>query len=352
MSRPHEGTARHEELAVTRAPEAPAGEGERHPARQTRRREMLAKGLGVAAAAVGAGAVLDLSAGTAQAASTKPGVFVSSTAGTPAVSATGANGADGVDASSDSGTGVKASSGSGTGVHGVSGTGLAGLFDGNVQVNGNSGLATSAVHITGTNGTEGLRATSDTSSGIHGEGGADGVEGVGGVSGVFGFSTGGTGVFGDSETGDGVFGSGSVGVHGVSTGLAGLFEGDVQVKGNFSATGTKNFVHAHPSDQGREIVYVALEGGEAGTYSRGTGQLRDGKAVVVLPEDFRLVTADEGLTVQLTARGDWLQLYVAELSPAQLVVRDAQDKSGLFDYFVSGVRKGYERHEVIRLKRP
>ena len=73
--------------------------------------------------------------------------------------------------------------------------------------------------------------------------------------------------------------------------------------------------------------------------------------MLALPEDFGLVTASGGLTVQLTPRGQWLQLYVAELGTAQLVVREAQDKSGLFDYFICGVRRGYEKHEVVRVKR-
>jgi hypothetical protein len=39
-----------------------------------------------------------------------------------------------------------------------------------------------------------------------------------------------------------------------------------------------------------------------------------------------------------------------ELGTAQLVVREAQDESGLFDYFICGVRKGYEKHKVVRVK--
>jgi hypothetical protein len=133
--------------------------------------------------------------------------------------------------------------------------------------------------------------------------------------------------------------------------LAGQFIGDVQVNGNLSVTGNKAFVQAHPTDPSREIVYLALEGGEAGTYVRGSGQLESGKAVLALPEHFALVTANEGLTVQLTPRGEWLQLYVGELDTAQLVVREAQGKSGTFDYLIQGVRRGYEQHEVIRTKR-
>jgi hypothetical protein len=110
----------------------------------------------------------------------------------------------------------------------------------------------------------------------------------------------------DSGTGVKAASGSGTGVHGVSsTGLAGLFDGDVQVNGNLSAAGTKSFVQAHPADPRKEIVYVALEGGEAGTYARGTGQLEGGKAVLAPPEDFGLVTAPGGLTVQLTPRGQW-----------------------------------------------
>jgi hypothetical protein len=260
---------------------------------------MLAKGLGVAAvASAGAGALLELSGGTAQASSIKPGVFASSTAGTPAVKATGTNGADGVDASSDSGDAVFGSSSSGNGVIGES----------------NSGIGT-----VGSSGT-------------------------------------GIGIFGQSNSGDGVSGTSFSGnaIHGQSASnlaRAGLFDGDVQVNGNFSVSGTKAFVQAHPTDPSREIVYVALEGGEAGTYVRGSGQLQSGKAVLALPEHFGLVTDTEGLTVQLTPRSEWLQLYVVELDTVQLVVREAQGKSGTFDYFICGVRRGYEQYEVIRTKR-
>jgi hypothetical protein len=72
--------------------------------------------------------------------------------------------------------------------------------------------------------------------------------------------------------------------------------------------------------------------------------------VIELPEHFGLVTSGDGLTVQLTPRGEWLQLYVARSDPRQLVVQEAQGRSGYFDYFVQGVRKGYERHEIVRTR--
>jgi len=84
---------------------------------------------------------------------------------------------------------------------------------------------------------------------------------------------------------------------------------------------------------------------------RGSGQLQSGKAVLALPEHFGLVTETSGLTVQLTPRGEWLQLYVVELDTVQLIVREAQGKSGAFDYLIQGVRRGSEQHKVIRTRR-
>jgi hypothetical protein len=47
------------------------------------------------------------------------------------------------------------------------------------------------------------------------------------------------------------------------------------------------------------IRYMALEGPEAGTYFRGTAGTSGKKAVIEVPESFRIVTDEEGLTVPL-----------------------------------------------------
>ncbi len=197
---------------------------------------------------------------------------------------------------------------------------------------------TPAVEAKGTNGATGVSGQSDSGWGVSGQSDSS--------FGVFGGSNSDSGVFGQSNSGTGVFGQSDFG-------LAGQFVGNVEVHGNFEVTGNfhKAFVQAHPTDPEREIVYIALEGGEAGTYVRGSGQLQSGKAVLALPEHFGLVTENSGLTVQLTPRGQWLQLYVVELDTAQLVVREAQGKSGVFNYLIQGVRRGSEPHEVIRTKR-
>lgn len=128
-------------------------------------------------------------------------------------------------------------------------------------------------------------------------------------------------------------------------------EGNLFVNGSITKTGGGEFVTQNdPNDGSREIVYATPIGGEVGTYLRGSAQLLKGEAVINLPEHFDLVTSEEGLTVQLTAEGEWLQLYVVQKSTKQIVVREASGKSGQFDYLIQGIRKGYENHQVIQDK--
>jgi hypothetical protein len=123
---------------------------------------------------------------------------------------------------------------------------------------------------------------------------------------------------------------------------------DVTVYNDFFVWGTKSFVQEDPADPSRAIVYACLEGPEAGTYQRGTGQLVSGRAVIGLPDHFTKVTAEQGLTVQLTPVGEWLDLYVVEKSPDRIVVAEASGREGRFDYLIQGVRKGYENYQVVR----
>jgi hypothetical protein len=117
---------------------------------------------------------------------------------------------------------------------------------------------------------------------------------------------------------------------------------------NLEVHGCKFFVLPHPTDPTKEITYASLEGPEAGTYFRGTADLVEGEAIVEMPEHFSLVTSSEGLTVQLTPVGEWLHLYVVELSPTRLVVREAQGRDGRFFYFIQGLRQGFEDFQAVR----
>lgn len=126
--------------------------------------------------------------------------------------------------------------------------------------------------------------------------------------------------------------------------------GKLKVLGNLDVKGVKFFVQEHPTDPTKEIAYAALEGPEAGTYVRGTACLVNGEAVIELPESFCLVTAEEGLTVQVTLLEACNGLYVAEKSTERIVVRELLDgtSNAQFDYLVQGVRVGYEDYEPIR----
>ncbi len=119
---------------------------------------------------------------------------------------------------------------------------------------------------------------------------------------------------------------------------------------SFSGNGTKGFVQNHPRDTARVIVYTAQEGDEVGTYTRGTARLVGGEAWVALGETFEWVTnPDLGLTVYLTPVGSWSQLYVAEKSTSELVVRSAGgDPDAVFDYVVMGLRIGFEEASVVQ----
>lgn len=128
--------------------------------------------------------------------------------------------------------------------------------------------------------------------------------------------------------------------------------GNFWVLGDISANGTKNFIMEHPNDPSKEIVYVCLEGGEAGTYIRGSAELTNGKGVINLPEHFSLVTSDNNLTTQITPRENCNGIYVVSSTTKQIIVKELMDgkSNAKFDYFVQGIRKGYENYSVIRDK--
>jgi hypothetical protein len=129
---------------------------------------------------------------------------------------------------------------------------------------------------------------------------------------------------------------------------------DVNITNDLSVAGTKNFVQNHPERSEFSIVYTALEGDEAGTYTRGTARLENGTVRVPLGETFALVTnPDIGLTAHVTPRGGAASLWVESLTTREMVVRGSPDDPSdqRFDYVVMGLRVGFERHPVIQARR-
>lgn len=203
--------------------------------------------------------------------------------------------------------------------------------------------------------------------GVYGE--SNGI--ASGAAGVFGVAAGGItasslgfggvfGVRGDSRSGIGVHGLAEGrdtfqrGVSGLlvdqTTGAflasgelgydAGVNNYGVFAGGNYGGTGAKYFVEPHPERADLVIRYVALEGPEAGTYFRGRARFQNGLAAIEVPEDFRLVTDPDSLTVQVTPIGEMATVGVVQISLDRIVVRGSRNVE--FSYMVNGVRKTHK----------
>ena len=124
--------------------------------------------------------------------------------------------------------------------------------------------------------------------------------------------------------------------------------------GDISATGIKSFIAPHPTNASQDIIYAAIEGPEAGMYTRGTGKLTDGETEVFLPEHFMLLASSGTLTVTVTPlSATSFGLAIVDKSTYSFVVKELYDGVGNyeFDYLVQAVRKGYEDFKVVRPKR-
>jgi len=258
------------------------------------------------------------------------------------------------------------------GINGSTGTAWCGLlfvdntttatFECDSAINAQLFSAPNGSAIIGTSGTSG------TAHGVKGLTGADvsNASGVLGRSGyapfTLGFSTSGAGVRGEGR--NGVVGvtsaqTGNVGEAGVigivaanggglgpfgALGQAGINKA-VYGSGDMLISGVKSFADPHPTDASKMIQYVSLEGRESGTYFRGTASTIQGEAIITIPEDFRMVTDTEGLTVQLTPVGASASMYVVSEDLNQIVVHSNRDVK--FHYMVNGVRASFMDHQPI-----
>jgi len=136
--------------------------------------------------------------------------------------------------------------------------------------------------------------------------------------------------------------------------------GDIDVSGTITAFWVsaenifgdlKNFRVPNPNQPGTDIVYACIEGPEAAAYTRGTATLMDGKATITLPEHFRTVAAEEGMTVQLTPRSAKSPgLAATRVSLDGIRVEELKGGTGNyeFDFLVTAVRARHEDYQVIR----
>lgn len=128
-------------------------------------------------------------------------------------------------------------------------------------------------------------------------------------------------------------------------GLVNVYDGggtiavQLQPDGDVYKTGNNGFVHPHPFDPYTQIVHMSLEGGERGTYFRGTAEPVHGQAILYSPEDWQWVTHENPITVQVTPRSPCDGLYVEITSREKIVIRELMNGSSnaKFDYFVNGI---------------
>ena len=204
-------------------------------------------------------------------------------------------------------------------------------------------------------GVQGISATTFNSAGIQGEIVFPAAPIAGFArAGVRGMDTSGFGVLGVSES-DAVTGhlvssglilaSGSLGTSFGTDPDGGGPPWGVHAVGNIGATGTKAFLEPHPTDPTKVIQYIALEGPEAGTYFRGRGRFQRGLARIPVPEDFRMVTDAEGLTVQITPIGGMASFGVVRMDLNEIVVQGSRDLE--FSYLVQGFRASFKGEPTI-----
>ena len=246
-----------------------------------------------------------------------------------------------------------------------SGVTYAGYGDYGMQAYGNiaggffQDLNSSAYAYLGENG-HGIRAYGSTYGGeftdTNGTGyaivayGDYGIQGSGSHSGGYFSETNGSSSANVAFNDTGIVGRGSVAGgyfwDNDSTAWAYVGYGGYKIQGS----GTVSFVQNHPTRKDRSIVYAAPEGDEVAVYTRGSGRLTKGEARVALGETFALVAnPDIGVTAHVTPRGD-ARLWVAEVSPTEIVVRGPADADVAFDYMVYGLRIGFETLPIVQPK--
>jgi len=151
-------------------------------------------------------------------------------------------------------------------------------------------------------------------------------------------------------------GGGAASVKGFTTGSDGgvfAFKYDSQHFGNTeqaiqiwnsSTRVFKTFIIDHPLDPARYLVHATLEGPEGSVFYRGSGQLQNGRAEVVLPAYFEALTRAEGRTVILTNVDGFDRLAVQTRNGTRIaggrftVVSDNPASSQAFDWEVKAVR--------------
>jgi hypothetical protein len=272
----------------------------------------------------------------------------SSSDASPTANVENSGNGDGIDVTTQAGVGLNVAADPGTGLKISSTLGRAidassyVEHDGVIFAASNTGVTSWAVQGEYQNGTTSAPVNDGYLGGID-YGVYGNATNTGATYGVFGVSANFTGVWGDTP-------STSAGVVGRNT--ASGFYGELGTPsygeysiGDTGATGVKHFVEPHPTDPTKEIRYASLEGPEAGTYFRGTGRIVNGFATIEVPDHFRMVTSEEGLTVVATPLGGSASLWVVRQGLDRIVIQGSNDVA--FHYMVNGIRKAFADYQPI-----
>jgi len=254
-------------------------------------------------------------------------------AGLNALTLTNSNG-DAFAATSSTNIGVNAG-GLGAGVlgstSGSGGTGIQGTVIGQSNGYGVLGQCNTSVGVWGASASNiGTIGSSQGSHGVFGGASANSAAGVFGTTtnstgtGVTGTSVGGIGIQGTSTSNVGVYGitDSSVAIVGRATGSGkgAQFFGDVEITGNFVASGMKSAA-VKVSDGSTRRVYC-LESPVSYFEDMGTGQVTDGRGSVTLDPMFLSTVTSDQYQVYLTPEGDCQGLYVEGKSSGGFTVRE------------------------------
>jgi len=131
---------------------------------------------------------------------------------------------------------------------------------------------------------------------------------------------------------------------------AGFYRDEITGNGVMFAD-DKNFRAPNPADPATDIWYCCPEGPEAAMYIRGTGRLVNGRATIELPDHFRNLASEPGMTVQLTpssANSRGIACTKKSLFGIEVVELGGGSGDYEFDWRVEAMRKGWEDYRVIR----
>ncbi len=137
------------------------------------------------------------------------------------------------------------------------------------------------------------------------------------------------------------------------TGRAAYFGGNIFVNGSYQGSGGKYFLIDHPKDPENKLLrHSCIESNERINIYKGRGKLKNGVAVVTLPNYFDVLNHPDGREINLTCINGWSPLYLeGKIQNNQFVIKttDQGNTDQEFSWVIYGVRndKWSQDHPLI-----